>query len=152
MIHLRDSATVTQREVKVIDVAGVEATDAALRKIIEATTLALIGSRREPLRLSRERVKHALERRLPALRDAMTLAGADAVLLTSVLSDEHRRSRAVEHGSEVLVRVTQGGVTIEDRATSLGSGATGSQVRVRNPRSKQEYLVTVLGNGVAEAR
>lgn len=81
-VTLRDSATLESRMVKLADVASVEADDADLVKRFSDTQLLMLGQRGQPVRLTRERIRHALDKRLPGLQDAYRLAGAPAVQLT----------------------------------------------------------------------
>jgi flagella basal body P-ring formation protein FlgA len=60
--------------------------------------------------------------------------------------------KAVEPGDQVAVRIVRGAVAIEDSAIALGPGMTGSEVRLRNPRTHETYAATVISAGVAEAR
>jgi flagella basal body P-ring formation protein FlgA len=81
-ITLRDSARLENRTVKLADIAGVESDDAALARQFGATQLLMLGERGQTVRLTRERIRYALDKRLPGLQDAYRLSGAPAVRLT----------------------------------------------------------------------
>lgn len=81
-VTLRDSVRLETRVVKLADVAGVEADDAKLAQRFGDTQLLMLGQRGQPVRLTRERIRYALDKRLPGLQDAYWLGGAPAVQLT----------------------------------------------------------------------
>lgn len=60
--------------------------------------------------------------------------------------------KAVERGSEITVKVARGGILVEDRGLAISDGISGAAVRVMNPRTHSDYFVTVLSDGLAEAR
>ena len=81
-ITLRDSARLENRTVKLADIAGVESDDAGLARQFGATQLLMLGERGQTVRFTRERIRYALDKRLPGLQDAYRLSGAPAVQLT----------------------------------------------------------------------
>jgi len=68
--------------VKLADVASIKADDSELARRFGETQLLMLGQRGQPLRLTRERIRYALDKRLPGLRDVYRLGGAQAVQLT----------------------------------------------------------------------
>jgi flagella basal body P-ring formation protein FlgA len=81
-VELRDIVTLENRMVKLSDIASIKADDKGLVERFGGTQLLMLGQRGQPLRLTRERVRHALDKRLPGLRDAYRLVGTQAVQLT----------------------------------------------------------------------
>lgn len=81
-LTLREQVTLESRMVKLVDVADVVADDKELARRFGDTQLLMIGQRGQPIRLTRERVRHALNKRLPGLQDTYQLGGAPAVQLT----------------------------------------------------------------------
>lgn len=81
-ITLRDSARLENRTVRLADVASVEADDAGLARQFGGTQLLMLGQRGQTVRLTRERIRHALDKRLPGLQEAYRLGGAPAVHLS----------------------------------------------------------------------
>ena len=68
--------------VRLADVADVEAGDPALAQRFGDTQLLMLGQRGQPVRLTQDRIRYALNKRLPGLQDAYRLGGAPAVQLT----------------------------------------------------------------------
>lgn len=81
-VTLRDSVRMDRPVVTLADIATVTSSDAALVERFGATRLLMLGQRGQPVRLTRERIRHALDKRLPGLQDAYQLGGAPAVQLT----------------------------------------------------------------------
>ncbi len=81
-ITLRDSARLESRIVKLADIAGVACDDAGLARQFGGTQLLMLGQRGQTVRLTRERIRYALDKRLPGLQDAYRLNGAPAVQLS----------------------------------------------------------------------
>lgn len=81
-LTLRDNVTLETRVVRMLDIADVKAQDQALARRFGDTQLLMLGERGQPIRLTRERIRHALNKRLPGLQDAYLLDGAPAVQLT----------------------------------------------------------------------
>lgn len=145
-VNLHEHVVAKRKLVTVADVASVQAATPGLRQLIESTTLFSLGSGGQPLRLQRERIARMLHTRLPALRGHLQLMGAHSVLL------DPPAGPAVHAGSEVKVRSLLGAIAVEGRATSLEDGYPGARVRLRNPRSRQTFLATVLGPDLVEAQ
>ena len=80
-IMLRDSVRMDRPVVTLADIAAVTSSDAALAERFGATRLLMLGQRGQPVRLTRERIRYALDKRLPGLQDAYQLGGAPAVRL-----------------------------------------------------------------------
>ena len=81
-ITVHDSVRLESRMVRLADVADVEAEDAALAQRFGNTQLLMLGQRGQPVRLTQDRIRYALNKRLPGLQDAYRLGGAPAVQLT----------------------------------------------------------------------
>lgn len=81
-ITLRDSVHVDTRVVTLADIAGIQTDDAALAQRLGGARLLMLGQRGQPVRLTRERIRYALDKRLPGLQDAYRLGGAPAVQLS----------------------------------------------------------------------
>jgi flagella basal body P-ring formation protein FlgA len=69
-----------------------------------------------------------------------------------LLARDLARKKPVERGSNVVVRVQQGSVTLQDTALALTDGTRGAPVRLLNPRTHEPYLATVVDVGIVEAR
>lgn len=80
-VDLRDSATLETRMVRLADIASVQSDDQVLARRFGDTQILMLGQRGQPVRLTRERIRHALDKRLPGLQDAYQLSGAPAVQL-----------------------------------------------------------------------
>jgi hypothetical protein len=145
-VVLHSQAHPGQRQLRLGAVAQVESADAGLRTLLTEVPLLMLPSARQPWQLSRARLQHMLEMRLPALKGRLAYAGADSVLV------QPAPPWAVRAGAEVDVRVAQNGVALSDRAHSLDDGEPGQSVRVQSIRSRQQYVAVVLGHGQVEAR
>lgn len=71
---------------------------------------------------------------------------------TILAMDDVVARNTVERGKDITVRIARGGLSVEDRGVAMTDGASGASVRVMNPRTRSDYLVTVVGDGLAEAR
>jgi flagella basal body P-ring formation protein FlgA len=69
-----------------------------------------------------------------------------AVLLTSDIE----QTPPVARNQDIALKVVAGGVTIETQATALSDATIGKSVRVRNPRSGEEFVAIVVAPGMAE--
>jgi hypothetical protein len=145
-VALYSQAQPTQRQLRLGQVADVQSADASLRQLLADAALLMLPATQQPRHLSRERLRHMLEMRLPALKGRIAWGGAPSVLVHPA------PPWAVRAGSEVQVRVAQNGVALSDRAHSLDDGEPGQSVRVENPRTRQRYVAVVLAHGQVEAR
>ena len=104
-VTLRDNVRIDHPVVTLADIAAVTSSDTALAERFGATRLLMLGQRGQPVRLTRERIRYALAKRLPGLQDAYQLGGAAAVQLTwygNPLDGALLQSWAVEHLHQVL--------------------------------------------------
>lgn len=145
-VMLHGQAHPGQRQLHLGEVASVETADAGLRQLLTDAPLLMLPGGRQPLQISRARLQHMLEMRLPALKGRLAYGGADSVLV------QPAPPWAVRAGSEVEVHVEQNGVALTDRGHSLDDGEPGQSVRVQNLRSREQYLAVVLGHGQVGVR
>lgn len=145
-VVLRSQAHPGQRQLRLGEVAQIESADAGLGKLLAEAPLLMLPSARQPWQLTRARLQHMLEMRLPALKGRVAYRGAESVLV------QPAPPWAVRAGAEVEVRVAQNGVALSDRAHSMDDGEPGQSVRVQSIRSRQQYVAVVLGHGQVEAR
>jgi flagella basal body P-ring formation protein FlgA len=78
-IVLRETAMVESRQVLLSDVASVSSADPALARLAGSVQVALLGGAQRPLRIRRAALAHLLNKRLPSLRTALQVSGADGV-------------------------------------------------------------------------
>lgn len=145
-VELVSQAHPGQRQLRLGEVARVESADAKLKQLLIDAPLVMLPGGHQPWQLSRLRLQHMLEMRLPAMKGRLAYGGAESVLV------QPAPPWAVRAGAEVEVHVEQNGVALIDRAHSLDDGEPGQSVRVQNLRSREQYVAVVLGHGQVGVR
>lgn len=69
---------------------------------------------------------------------------------TVLLASDIEQTPPVARNQDIALKVVAGGVTIETQATALSDAMIGKSVRVRNPRSGEEFVAIVVAPGMAE--